>query len=234
MQTHQYQQLVHEAKRIMKQSADPIHDLAHVKRVVRLAKHMGASHNLSKEDMDTLVLCAWWHDTGRTAHSGASFVFMVMIDDIISSCLLWYRAFRMGIRHKVIRNACNILFAKGFTSHTVIQETFLSKNNRLLYNILADADMIDMISVERIDKIRPLIDEKKHFSRGYKMALWWFLHARKFPCRTSAAYPVLRQSLHEFIEWASSGDIKSWHANLLTEQRVEKYTQKAKAYLASL
>ena len=40
------------------------HDIAHTQEVVRVCRQLGIAHGLSLEDIETLELAAWFHDTG--------------------------------------------------------------------------------------------------------------------------------------------------------------------------
>ena len=82
------------AKLKMMHSKDPIHDYDHVARVVSLCNQIGTDMSISESDAKTLEIAAWWHDTARTITSGSSFIFLSLVDDLLSASLLLFHAFR--------------------------------------------------------------------------------------------------------------------------------------------
>ena len=60
------EQLINIAKRKMKHSNDPVHDLDHVTRVVKRVKEFIADMDLSHDEKQAVILAAWWHDVARS------------------------------------------------------------------------------------------------------------------------------------------------------------------------
>lgn len=206
----------------MKHCQDPLHNLAHVRRVVEYVKTIAQSHKLTPHQYETLLLATWWHDVGRTVTSRSSLVFMSMFDDILSGLMLFYFAITKGLFNKTVLHAVLILFAKSMILHPFFRAILITDQQRLILNILTDADNLDMLNIDRSEQIRQMVNKHPAYAFGYKCAISWFLKSSKIKMKTEAAKRMLIELMKRFISWIRQPEIFHWHERLFSKQWVEK------------
>ena len=205
------QHLIAIAKRYMSQSSDPIHDIEHVRRVVTSTSTIAKQLHLNSEQTEALVLAAWWHDVARSVTKKPSIIVMPFIDDLISAILLWKETIRCGLFGSVAGMATRIIFCKSFGTGKILTKILMRKKNRIMVDILHDADLLDVIHIERTKRLFSLAESSVVYSFGYKLAIWWFLSITKMKMKTSAAQKELLEMLKEFKSWMESYSIREWH-----------------------
>lgn len=211
MKRTNYQLLVAAAKKYMKRSKDPIHDLSHATRVVAHVKKLAAAYHLSSQQTEALILAAWWHDVARSITKRPSIIIMPFIDDLISALMLWYATIRHRLFGPVAGMATRIIFCKSIGTGRVLTRLLMMKKNRLMIDILEDADTLDTIHIERTQKLFALADTSALYHLGYRLTIWWFLSTRALEMRTQAAKRYVLALLKDFLHWMREYDIMLWH-----------------------
>jgi len=211
----------------MKNSHDPIHDFCHVQRVVNYTKKIVPSHNLSDANENILYLATWWHDVGRTITSNPSLIFMTMFDDIISAILLLYFAIKYNKINKITIQAIIVLLSKSYLLKPLFK-IILSKNKKIILNILEDADNLDMLTISRTEQIRIIVNTYPAYAIGYKYAIHWFLHIQKIKMQTLAAKKIVIELIHQFIKWLQQPEIFKWHQNIFSTKWINNNITLAK------
>jgi hypothetical protein len=199
------------AEEKMKYSRDPIHDLSHVRRVVGYVEEFAAAYSLTEKQTQALVLAAWWHDVSRTIVKGTSFIVMPLFDDIISALMLWAQTIRYGLFGSVAGMAARMIFCKSMGTGTVLTRIFLRKNQRILLDILKDADMIDVFHAERIAKVLQVVEGSYLHRLGYRFIIRWHLQVNKFPVKTAAAKRRIIEIMKRLFEWMKEPSVYAWH-----------------------
>ncbi len=222
------------AKKMMSRSQDPIHDLAHVKRVVGHCKTIADSYDLSRQQREALMLSAWWHDVGRTITRKPSFIVMPLIDDTISALMLWYWTIRYGLFGTVAGMATRIIFCKSMGTGTILTKIFLRKKNRILLDILKDADALDLLHVDRTEYIQKLAASSTLYKIGYKIMVKWFLMTKQFELKTKKAKQLLVEILKNFIAWIKQIDIYEWHRSFLSKKDLDNYIARGETLIYNL
>ncbi len=223
--------LIRIAKNRMMHSRDAVHALDHVERVVCFAKRIGSEMNLSEQEMQVVVLAAWWHDVSRVMNKKTSLLWMPLLDDLLSAFLLWIEMVRCGLFGGIVGMATRIIFCKSIGTGAVFTRIFLRKRTRILLNIVKDADTLDTFDPHRTELVFSLVDSSWVYQQGYKVAIWWFLTTRYLDMKTTAAKRVLQELLSDFIVWLKQGSILSWHIQHYGEVWAHKNLFRAEALL---
>lgn len=228
------EKLILVAQMKMKKSHDPIHDFAHVKRVSEYCATIAKEYHFTPKQEEALILAAWWHDVGRTIPKRPSLFFMSLIDDTISALMLWMYTIRYGLFGSVAGMATRLIFCKSFGTGTLFTRTLLRKKNRILFEILEDADTLDMLHVERTEQLRKLVDSSWTYQFGYKMAIRWFFATKQIQLRTNGAKKILIQLLRSLLTWIQQKEIFLWHTTLFPREWLDVKIKEAKIFLSHL
>lgn len=229
-----YRRLINIARYKMSLSRDPIHDVSHVKRVVRLVRVLAAECDLSKSQTDALVLAAWWHDVSRTLTKRPSIVIMPFFDDIISALMLWRETVRQGVFGDVVGTATRMIACKSLGTGKILTKLLLNKKNRIMVDILFDADMLDAINIARTKSIHLLAENSRSYQFGYKLSIWWFLSRERLYVKTDEAQKYLLLVLDEFLAWMKEQDIYDWHVKYFGKKWVLKQFEKSELFMEDL
>jgi hypothetical protein len=221
--------LIRKAHQIMKKSQDPIHDTKHVYRVVKYTKKFGKEMHLSEEQQQALILAAWWHDTGRTVTKNPSILLMPFVDDIISAIMLWRETVRCRLFGKVVGMATRMIFCKSMGTGKILSKILMRKENRIMIDILKDADTLDMLSIERTKQIYKLVNSHWVYSYGYQITIWWLLSSKHLQVKTQVAKKQLLILLDLFVTWIKKQHIFDWHVTQFgitwTTEQIKKSEQ---------
>lgn len=226
--------LIQVAQDKMKKSRDPIHDFAHVKRVSEYCTAIAKGYNLTPKQEEALILAAWWHDMGRTIPKRPSLFFMSLIDDTISALMLWMHTIRYGLFGSVAGMATRLIFCKSFGTGTLFTKILLRKKNRILFEILEDADTLDMLHIERTEQLRKLVDASWTYRFGYKMAIRWFFATKQIHLRTQGAKKILIQLLRSLLTWIQQQEIFLWHTTFFSREWLVIKIKEARIFLLHL
>ncbi|MCB9798442.1 HD domain-containing protein [Candidatus Nomurabacteria bacterium] len=211
MKKNEVKKLILIAKKRMSRSKDPIHDLAHVKRVVKYAKKFSKNAKLSEDEAMALELACFWHDVGRTVIKRPSIVIMSFIDDTISACMLLKEAILTRSWSASVRKAILLVLCNNAGFGPLFTKLLLSKQDRHLLNLLNDADNFDLFNYHRMNRIVKLADKSFIFHYGYKLTAWWFFKLEKIRFKTQEAKKYFREVLKQLSQWMMQDHIKKWH-----------------------
>lgn len=226
-------QLIELAQEVMKRSTDPIHDLNHVRRVVKHTTQLCADLRLSEKQTLALILAAWWHDASRTITKNPSIVWMPFIDDMLSALMLWKETIRHGLFGSIAGMATRIIFCKNRGTGGPMAYIFLRKKNRVMVDILKDADALDVLHQERMQRLMSLADSSWMYKVGYKAAFRWFLSSRsELLMQTLPGRRYARETMDHFLTWMRQAHILQWHTQrfgntwvALMEQRCARFVK---------
>ena len=205
------QKLTHLAQKRMKHSSDPVHDIHHVRRVVTHVQTLSKECGLNQKQTDALILAAWWHDVSRTITRRPSIVLMPFVDDLISALMLWYATIRCGLFGSIAGMATRMIFCKSFGAGRVLTRVLMLRKNRIMVDILQDADVLDLLHTERNQRLHELAESSFLYKHGYKLAIWWFLKAERISVKTEQAKKYLLKIVEEFIAWIERKEVFLWH-----------------------
>lgn len=226
-------QLIQEAREKMKSCQDPYHDLSHVERVVAHTKEIARHYDLTQNQREALELAAWWHDVGRTVTKRPSFVMLTLIDDTISALMLWWSTIRRGMFGEVVGLSTRIIFSKSMTAG-FLGRPFLMKKNRILVEILTDADKLDIINEHRAVQLFPIVESSMLYASGYKLGAWWLFARNHIQLSTEEAKQIFKILLKQFISWLEESQIYSWHVTHTGKPFIDKQIFALKQTYASL
>lgn len=210
------------AEKRMAASRDPIHDLDHAKRVAQNTEAIATSLSCSPDQLAALRLAAWWHDAARTITKRPSIVWMPFVDDMLSAWILWLKTIRYGLFGSVAGLAVRLILCKSLGTGAIFTRIFLLKKNRILVDILKDADALDVVSVERAKRTLIMIQDSRMYHLGYRMMLWWFMSTKQLHMKTAIARDYLIERVKELIAWYKETIILHWHIEHFGELWVEK------------
>lgn len=226
MQNPKFKKLIKQAKERMRHSNDPIHDLAHVRRVVAHVKTLSRKAGMTEKQTQALELAAWWHDVSRTLTRHPSIVFMPIIDDILSALMLWHATIRCGMFGPVVGMATRMIACKNMGTHHLFVRLFIRKRNRIMVDLLEDADVLDVIDISRTKKLLALAESGKSYLLGYQIAAWWYFKKKNLQVKTAEAKEHLIELLEHFIEWIRQEDVRLWHELHFGKAWVKKFHER--------
>lgn len=232
--TSTFEKLISVAKDRMAKSPDPIHDLSHVSRVVDYCERIAKNYPLTEKQYQALILAAWWHDVGRTVPKRPSLFFLSLIDDTISAIMLWFHTIRYGLFGSVAGMSTRIIFCKSFGTGALFTKILLRKQNRILFEIVEDADTLDMLHTQRTERLRTLVESSIIYRFGYKMAIKWFLATKQIHLRTDGAKKILIQLLQTFLLWVQRRDIFEWHTKYFSAEWMRIRIKETELFLHQL
>lgn len=211
--------LIERAKTIMKRTHDPVHDLDHSRRVAQYASTLAHDMKLSPDQHDALVIAAWWHDASRTLTKKPSIVWMACIDDMLSALMLWREVLRYGLFGSPAGMAARLILCKSLGTGALLTKIFIRRRNRILVDVIKDADMLDILTTERLAKIIPLVESSRMYHLSYRTMLRWLMSRTSYlKMKTAAARKYAIRLLRALIEWVQQEVIFAWHVTEFGEQ----------------
>lgn len=216
------QQLILEAEKRMLLSGDQFHDAQHARRVAENVKQLVQDTSLSSTQKQAVILAAWWHDTGRTIIQKPSVIWMRLVDDIISSFLLWKESLKLTEFSSTVSIAIRLIMCKNIGTGKFFIRILLPKKDRILLSILKDADTLDTINVERVEQLHHMTENFQISYWKYRFIVWWFLHTKEFQFRTEKAKQSFETSLEEFLTWMKEIKTFEWHKEKFGLKWIEK------------
>ncbi len=119
------------------------HKPDHTKNVVKSAREIGEKSNLSKEEMNLVLFCAWFHDVGYTeAYTGHEAISVRIASDFLE---------KEGADESLIKQVTNIIMA------TKIPQ----KPDSMPAKVLCDADLKHLSDVDYYESAELIRQEKK-------------------------------------------------------------------------
>ena len=234
MKTSPVAQLISLARHKMVRVQDPIHGIDHVERVVGHVEQLCAEIGVSKEQKDAVLLAAWWHDVSRNMSRKPSLVWMPLVDDFFSALLLWFFTIRYGLFGSVAGIATRLVFCKGLGTGAFLTRVLLRKRTRVLLDILKDADGLDLLHIDRVQKLHELVGGSRTYQYGYRVHNWWCLTSKQLHMRTRAARKIMEEIICRFLAWLKKEAIMLWHKKLFGAHWVDKNLQKWYDLLAQI
>lgn len=216
------QQLILEAERRMLLSGDQFHDAEHARRVAENVKRLVQDTSFSSTQKQAVILAAWWHDTGRTIIQKPSVIWMRLVDDIISSFLLWKESLKLTEFSSTVSLAIRLIMCKNIGTGKLFIRILLPKKDRILLSILKDADTLDTINVERVEQLHQMTENFQISYWKYRFIVWWFLHTKEFQFRTEKAKQSFETSFEEFLTWMKEIKTFEWHKEIFGKKWIEK------------
>lgn len=205
----------------MRVSFDPIHDLGHVTRVVENTQKIGRDMHCTPQELQILELAGWWHDVGRAIVKKPS-LWLIFVDDIISTCSLLIHIVKFNIFNKETRTAATLILCHSFGSGKLFSTVLLGKRNTMLLDILKDADNLDLLTIERFELMRnfSLVCAKNKYV--FRCMIWLSLNTTYIYTRTKAARKYLKEIIHLLIEWVKEQEMYLWHVAQFGEVWMKK------------
>lgn len=207
-------------------SRDPIHDLDHIKRVVAYVETFAKKTEITEKERQALILAAWWHDVSRTIGSGTSIVFLSLIDDLVSATMLWFITIRYGLFNSVAGMATRIIFCKSLGAGAILTKILLRKRQRLLVDMLKDADNLDAFHVERVERLLMIAGKSRLHRYGYRVAIRWYVRMNQLMMKTKAAQECVLNIIRQLLEWMKTQVVYAWHLRYFGEVWVQETIQR--------
>ena len=226
--------LIEIAKKRLETSCDPAHDLGHAQRVARYIEQFDEELKLGDKHKQALILAAWWHDISRTISSQPSFIMMVLIDDFLSALMLWRETIRYRLFGSVAGISTRLILCKSFGAGRLLTKIFLRKKTRQLLDILSDADNLDVLHTDRIEKIFPVVKRGKIYHWGYRILIWWNFHTHVLHLKTEVGKRHLKKMFKLLLIWIKNPNILAWHLAEFGAKWVEKTERNIKRLIAQL
>jgi hypothetical protein len=203
-----------------------------VERVVRLAQTLGRKARLTERQQQALRIAAWWHDASRVLTRRPSLVWMPLLDDTLSAFMLWYQTIRHRLFGSTVGLATRLIFCKSLGTGTILTRIILGKANRLVLNILKDADALDVLRIERVKKIFAYVEGSHVYHFGYKVNTWWMLTSHHLHMKTTMAREYLTKMIREFLVWIRQEYVLAWHIAQYGREWAEKNIRRVEDLLS--
>ena len=151
-----------EGLKLMSQSLDPLHNLAHIERILdNLDRFINESREVKwkKVNFDVLLLAICWHDiwkSQRLATSGKKLVYYHLAEGLGSMRFFSRNSHSWNISPQTVKKA-----KLAIRKHSALQ--FLPTRN-LEAKILKDMDKLEEWSIDRIRLVLGQIEDFKHIS----------------------------------------------------------------------
>lgn len=226
--------LIAEAKQRMGRSTDPAHDLTHAEHVARFATQLADETRVPADQKMALVLAAWWHDVSRTMTKNPSLIWMPFFDDLLSALLLWLAAIRHGLWGSVVGLSIRLTVCKSLGAGAILTQLLVRRRHRLLIDLLKDADALDVLSLERLRKLMPLVESCRRYHWAYKTLIRWFVSTRHLHMKTRAARAYAIKLFRTFLQWIKAGAIYFWHVAQFGRAWCERTYRRAERLLAKI
>jgi len=211
MKQQKIKKLITQAQEAMKGSADPIHELNHVKRVVKNVENICEDMYINGRQKDAIILAANWHDVSRTITKYPSIFWMVFLDDLISAFMLLKSCLKLWLFGYTPSTAIKIIFCKSIGTGKLLTKILLRKKDRILLDILSDADMLDVMHIERIENIMPLTELSKIYLFSYKHLVSYNLKIKHIKFKTEVAMKQFEKIIRQLIDFLSQPEVLAWH-----------------------
>ncbi|MFA7245400.1 MAG: HD domain-containing protein [Candidatus Magasanikbacteria bacterium] len=226
--------LIIEAQQQMSHSFDPLHDLRHVERVVKNVKKISAPIKLTQIERDALELAAWWHDISRAINNKPSMIWMAMFDDNLSALALLFYTIKYRIKNKVALKTFGLLMCNGMITGKIMTKIFANKKTRLLLNLLKDADMMDLMNINRFYEATQLAQMSKKNLRKFRMLIWYNLNSNILEMKTFEARIYIEEIIINFLEWISNKENYLWHEENFGKDWIDKTINKLQETLGEI
>lgn len=224
--------LIEEARMRLDGGNDPLHDSRHAARVAEYAKNIAKQTSITdSRHLEALLISAWWHDVSRTITKTPSFVLMPLLDDTLSAIMLAITIVKRGAFTRSSLLAWRLVLSKSIATGKIFSRVFLSKQMRVLLDILQDADTVDTLARERTEMIQEIIGSSKNYERGYQLMTWWFTSTTFLHVKTDAAKKQLQTVLQEFFSWLMQLHIKDWHIERYGKEWFDELVQKLRVFM---
>ncbi|PIR78576.1 MAG: hypothetical protein COU28_00770 [Candidatus Magasanikbacteria bacterium CG10_big_fil_rev_8_21_14_0_10_36_16] len=99
---------------------------------------------------------------------------------------------------------------------------FAGERTRILLNFLKDADMMDILNIQRFYEAGHLAQMSKANLRKFRTLIWFNLHTNILEMRTIEARIYIEETIKNFITWLSQTEIYLWHVENFGEEWLEK------------
>ena len=224
---------IEKAREIMQKSHDPMHDIDHTSRVAELAIKLSRDIELSEVQREALVIAAWWHDAARIMTKKPSLIWMPFFDDLLSAIMLGWETFRGRVFLSSAGLATRLICCKSLGTGQFFTRVLLSKKNRLILNILKDADALDVLRTDRVERMFELVEDSAMYHMGYKVMIWWMLSSHHLYMKTEAAKKYIMELIENFIAWVEEASVMTWHIEQFGEAWVRRNIARAHDLLLS-
>lgn len=222
MSGNTFASLIHAARKRMRHSHDPVHDLTHAERTARYVEHLCKETGVDTEHTKALIIAAWWHDVARTMTDNPSFIWMPFVDDLLSAVMLWWHARWTGAGNHFTGLAVRLIACKSMGTGALLTKLLLHRNERLFLDLLDDADTLDIFTVERMAKVLAVTESSFIYRFGYRVHCRWYCLLRHIKMKTDAARKYVLQLLRQFIAWLKQPRIYFWHVRHFGSAWAEK------------
>ena len=226
--------LIAEAQSRMRRSTDPAHDLAHAEQVARFATQLADDTGIPPDQKTALILAAWWHDVSRTLTKNPSLIWMPFFDDLLSALLLWFAAIRHGLFGSVAGLSIRLTVCKSLGTGAVLTELLVRRRHRMLIDLLKDADALDVLRLERLQKLMPLVESYRRYYWAYKTLVRWFVSTNYLHMKTQAARVYAIKLMRAFLAWIKDSAAYIWHVAQFGRAWCERMYQRALRLLSTI
>jgi len=118
---------------------------------------------------------------------------------------------KAGFFGKVPGLACRLILCKSIGTGALFSRMFMRKKNRILIDIIDDADNLDVLHQERIGQMMILVERSWMYKRGYKFVVDWLMKTSQIHMKTKAAKKYFIDMVKRFIEFLKEATVYAWH-----------------------
>lgn len=171
MTQEQFDYLFDKAKELMERTKDPVHNWAHVERVIKYAWRI---KKLLNEDWrerindKILSLAIAWHDISFTEYKQGFVQINAEARRSVKIARKYFEEAKLLIEETelildVIWHHSYILSMMAQNPYPWLRKTFANRARSIYHKIVQDADLLDTISDERLKAVQKLAEERRFY-----------------------------------------------------------------------
>jgi hypothetical protein len=222
MSGNTFASLIHAARKRMRHSHDPVHDLGHAERTAHYMERLSRETGVNTEHTKSLIIAAWWHDVSRTMTDKPSFIIMPFVDDLLSAVILWWHSVKTKSLSRTTILAVCLIACKSMGTGALLTKILIRKQHRVLVDLLEDADTLDVFTVDRVSKVLVLTESSRVYRLGYRIHCRWYSLLRHIKMKTQAARKYVLELLQKFLAWITQPAMVAWHVRQFGETWAKK------------
>lgn len=226
--------LIHAARKRMRRSNDPVHDVGHAERTAHYMERLCKETGVNEEHTKALIIAAWWHDVSRTMTDKPSFLLMPFVDDLFSAVMLWWHSVKSKSLSRTTALAVCLIACKSMGTGALLTKLLIRKRYRVLVDLLEDADRLDVFTVDRVSKVLALTESSRVYRLGYRIHCRWYCLLRHIQMKTDAARKYVLELLCQFLVWITQPAMVAWHVRQFGQTWAKKSLRRLERVIRQL
>ena len=159
---------------------------------------------------------------------------MVFFEIFLSALLLGSAAIRHGLFGSVAGLSIRLTVWKSLGTGAILTELVVRRRHRMLIDLLKDADALDVLRLERLQKLMPLVESYRRYYWAYKTPVPWVVSTNYLHMKTQAARVYAIKLMRAFLAWIKDSAAYIWHVAQFGRAWCERMYQRALRLLSTI